>query len=714
MNTTRRPFPATRAALVATVASLASSPLLLAQNSSGASALRADDELVRLDRVEVSTDRARDENYKADRTRIGTKTDTPLQDIPQSISIVTQEQILDQQMTSLTDVVRYVPGVTAHQGENNRDQVIFRGNSSSADFFLNGVRDDVQYYRDLYNLDRVEILRGPNAMIFGRGGGGGVINRASKEAEFSTLRELSFTVGGFDQTRTTLDLNQPVSRHVAVRTNALYEDAGSFRDGVWLRRVGVNPSLTLRPDTATRATISYEYFRDRRTADRGITSWQGRPAPVAIETFFGNPQDSAVRADVHLFAATIEHTFAGFTVRNRTSFGDYDRFYQNYVPGAVNAAQSTVALTAYNNATGRQNLFSQTDVTTTASTGAFRHTLLGGFELGRQRTDNFRQTGYFNHTATTFNAPYAAPTISTPVTFRQSATDANNHLDATVAAVYAQDQIELIRQLQAIVGLRFDSFNLAYRNLRNGDTLSRRDNLISPRAGLIFKPLTKVALYANYSVSYLPSSGDQFSSLTTITQQVKPEQFTNYELGTKWDLPRNFALTAAVYQLNRTNTRATDPNDPTRIVQTGSQRSQGFELGLTGTIRERLTTSLGYAYQDASITSATTAARAGATVGQVPKHTVSLWNKLQVLPQLGLGLGIVNRSTMFATLDNSVTVPGYTRVDAAVFYTLNRTWRAQLNVENVFNRTFYANADSNTNISPGAPRAIRLGLTTKF
>ena len=689
------------------------SVLALAAILSGFTATAAE-EPVKLNPLEVRSDRARDENYKADRSRIGTKTDTALQDVPQSITVVTAEQILDQQMTSLTDLVRYVPGVSSHQGENNRDQIIFRGQNSSADFFLNGVRDDVQYYRDLYNLDRVEVLRGPNAMMFGRGGGGGVINRATKEADFSPRREITVQGGSFDFKRTSLDLNQPLNPQAAVRFNALYEDSGSFRTAVDRQRHAFNPTLTFVPAKQTKLTLGYEYLHDTRTADRGITSFQGRPADVPVGTFFGNPADSHVRAIVNLVTATVEHRTGNLTIRNRTMFGDYDRGYQNFVPGAVSANQSLVVLTAYNNATQRQNLFSQTDLVYAAATGRIRHTLLGGFELGRQLTNNFRNTGFFNNTATSISVPYANPTIATPVTWRQSATDANNHLQTDLAAVYVQDQIEFTRQWQAILGARFDSFDLQYRNNRNGDRLDRRDQLVSPRAGLVFKPVAKVSIYGSTSVSFLPSSGDQFSSLTTITQQVKPEKFTHYELGTKWDLPDNFALTTAIYRLDRTHTRATDPNDPTRIVQTGSQRSKGFEFGLSGSLKPGWTASVGYAYQDAVIRTATTAARAGARVAQVPRHNFSLWNKYQLTSKLGVGAGVVYRSDVFAAIDNTVTVPGYAEVDAAVYYSVTAQWRIQVNVENLLDKKYYINADSNTNLSPGSPRAVRVGVTARF
>ncbi len=643
-----------------------------------------------------------------------TKTATPLRDVPQSVTVVTRQLIQDQLMTSMGDVIRYVPGVALHQGENNRDQVIIRGNSSSADFFVDGVRDDVQYYRDLYNLERVEALKGPNAMIFGRGGGGGVINQVTKEAGFGSLQEVDVQGGSYSNKRVTADFDRPINDKLALRLNGLYEDSGSFRDSVDLERSGIAPTLTYVPGDATKVTLGYEHLRDRRTADRGITSFQGRPADVDIDTFYGDPNNSHVRADVDLASVNVEHRFGGLTLHNRTTYGDYDRGYQNFVPGAVSADKSQVTLTSYNNATKRQNLFNQTDLTYGLNTGSMRHTFLVGAEVGRQLTDNFRNTGFFNNTATSILVPYNNPTINTPVTFRQSATDADNHLRTEVSAIYAQDQVELTPHLQLVAGLRFDRFDLQYHNNRNGDDLSRVDNLVSPRAGIIVKPIETLSLYGSYSVSYLPSSGDQFSSLTTITEQVKPEEFENLEVGVKWDASDRLSLTTSIYRLDRTNTRATDPNDPTRIVQTGAQRTNGFEIGVNGQITSAWSIAGGYAYQDASVTSATVAARKGAIVGQVPRNTLSLWNNYQFMPKMGAALGLIYRSEMFATIDNSVTLPGYTRADAAVYYSLTQSLRLQLNVENLFDKKYWANADSNTNLSPGSPRAVRLGLTAKL
>ena len=652
--------------------------------------------------------------YQTDVIGSATKTLTPLRDVPQSVTVITKEQIRDQQMQSIGDVVRYTPGLSVHQGENNRDQVIIRGQSTSADFFLNGVRDDSQYYRDLYNLERLETLKGPNAMIFGRGGGGGVINRVTKEANFSSLREVTLTGGSFNNKRASVDFEKPFDDKVAFRLNSMYEHSDSFRKFVNVSRFAFNPSFTIVPTKQTRFTVSYEFARDRRTADRGITSFHGRPADVPISTFYGNPDDSHVRSNVNLLSGTFEQQSGRLNIRNRTLFGDYDRFYQNYVPGATNATKTFVTLTAYNNATKRRNLFNQTDLTYSASTGRIRHTLLGGVELGRQLTDNFRNTGFFNNATTSVLVPFSNTVINTPVTFRQSATDADNHLTTTLAAAYMQDQLELSRYVQVVVGLRFDYFNLEFHNNRNDSRLRRIDNLVSPRVGLVVKPITELSLYGTYSVSHLPSSGDQFSSLTTITQQVKPEKFSNFEVGVKWDIRHYLSLTSALYRLDRTNTRSVDPNNPAAIIQTGSQRTNGFEVGLSGNITRDWSVAGGYSYQDAFITSATVSAAAGKQVGQVPHNTLSLWNKYQIIPRLGVGLGILSRSDMFVAVDNTVIVPAYTRADAAIYYSFGERWRLQANVENLFNRNYYINADSNTNISPGSSRAVRIGLNARF
>ena len=238
--------------------------------------------------------------YQVDAIGSGTRTLTALRDLPQSVTVTTRQLIRDQLMLSIGDVMRYTPGIQAHQGENNRDQIVVRGNSSSADFFLNGVRDDVQYYRDLYNVERVEALKGPNAMMFGRGGGGGVVNRVTREAIFRPVRDVTVQGGAYGHKRIAGDVDQPLNDKVALRLTGMYESSDSFRDYVGLERYAVNPTVTLAASPRTRVTLGYEHLHDTRVADRGITSFEGRPADVDVSTYYGNPADSHVRAAVDL------------------------------------------------------------------------------------------------------------------------------------------------------------------------------------------------------------------------------------------------------------------------------------------------------------------------------------------------------------------------------------------------------------------------------
>jgi catecholate siderophore receptor len=645
-----------------------------------------------------------------------TKTATLVRDVPQAVAVVTKEQMQDQLLTSIGDILRYTPGISVHQGENNRDEAIIRGQNSSSSFFLNGVRDDVQYYRDPYNLERLETLKGPNAMIFGRGGGGGVINRVTKEADFAPLRQAEIQGGSFWNRRFAGDFDQPINDKLAFRLNGVYENSNSFRQFVNRNTVAVNPTLTFKPNNDTRFTISYEFARDRRTADRGITSFNFRPAEVPIYTFYGNPDDSHVRSNVNIVSGTFDQQIGRFNIHNRTTYGDYDRFYQNYVPGAANILGTLVTLTAYNNATKRKNFFSQTDLSYIFSTGKLKHTIVWGTELGNQRSDNFRNTGFFNNTLTSVQVDFNNPTTTIPVTFRQAAADADNHVSVNLAAGYVQDQVDITRFLKVVAGVRYDYFDLKYHNNRDGSDLRRIDNLVSPRVGIVIKPVEPLSIYANYSVSYLPGSGDQFSSLTVITQPLKPEKFSNYEVGVKWDIRRNLSLTSALFRLDRTNTRAADPDHPGFFVQTGSQRTNGFEIGFTGLVVPKWQINGGYSYQDAFITSATVAAPLGNKVGQTPHNSFTFWNRYQVLPKLGLGLGLIGRSEMFVSAVNatSTVLPGYVRADAAVFYTINEHWRIQGNVENLFNKKYIINADSNTNLSPGQSRGLKIGLVARF
>ena len=662
-----------------------------------------------------------DYGYVEKETSTATKTDTPLRDVPQSITVVTQDMIQDQAMQNLADVIRFVPGMSMAQGEGNRDTPVFRGNSSTADMFVDGMRDDTQYFRDLYNIERVEALKGPNAMIFGRGGAGGVLNRVSKVADWDTARELTLQLGSFDKRRIAGDFNQPMNDDMAFRVTGMFEDSESYRDDYEAKRWGINPTLAWSAGENTTVTLGYEHFEDERIADRGVpsstTSFNGRRLPVETDpsTFFGDPERSPTWADVDAFSALVEHDFNDrITLRNRTRIADYDKYYQNVYAGgpATPTATGTMQaeIRAYNNATQRENMFNQTDLVFSLG-GNIRHTLLAGMELGRQETDNLRMTGYFGapgSNRTAVQVPLSDPRYTGPMEFRPAASDANNHSVAKVAAVYVQDQIEFSPQWQAILGLRYDRFDTAFRNNRTGEAITVRDNLLSPRAGLVYKPVEPLSLYASYSMAHLPRSGEQLSSLTATNKALDPEQFDNREIGAKWDLAPGLALTAAVYQLDRTNVIAPDPADPARSILIDGQRVEGLEVGIAGHITEGWSVMGGYAWQKGEIPDSKL------ELANLPRQTVSLWNRYDFSHAWGVGFGASYRDQMFAQNTNAVVLKSYTRYDAAVFYDVNDNLELQINVENLFDKHYFASAHNDNTITPGSPRAAYLSMTLRF
>ena len=661
--------------------------------------------------------------YGAKRSSTATKTDTDLKDIPQALSIVSAAQIADQQVRSVGDLLLFVPGASYNSGEGNRDTLVLRGNSSTADFFVDGVRDDVQYIRDFYNIDRVEILKGPNAMIFGRGGGGGIVNRVTKRPTLSAGRGVTASGDGFGGYRVTGDVDEPLG-NIGVRFNAMVEDGDSFRHHVDLKRYGINPTLAVTAGANTRIDLGYEHFHDRRTADRGVPSQNGEAVRGFTRTFFGDADKSFARANVDLVTFSVEHQWAeGVTLKSHALLGDYDKFYQNiFANSAVLPASDNlperVRLGAYNNRNDRRNLFSQTDLVWENRLAGIDQTMLLGVELGREKSRNVRNTGTLSGSELIDGnaVPLSDPTADVDVIWAPIASDANNRVKASVAAAYVQDQIRPASWLEIVAGLRFDSFKLSVDDLRpiGGGEFSRRDHLWSPRLGLIAKPGERLSIYASHSRSYLPQSGDQFSSLTSTTAELEPERFDNYEIGAKWEILDGLLATAALYRLDRTNTRATDPNDPTRTVLTGAQRSRGLELGLERSVTSRWMVSAGYTFQKAEITKTTAAAPKGREVPLVPRHSFSLWNRYDFTPSIGAGLGLIARSKSFATISNAVKLPGYARIDAALFY--RTPWRieTQINVENLLGTHYFPTANADNNIAPGAPRTVKATVGYRF
>jgi len=680
---------------------------------------------IELHEIEVKDNLAK--TYLKKTTSTATKTDTRIRDIPQSISVITEEQIKDQSLLGLKDAIQYSPGVMAGQGEGNRDSIWFRGNQSTSDLFVDGVRDDVQYYRDLYNIDRVEVLMGPNGMIFGRGGVGGVINRVVKEAAWENKNEIKIQGGAYDHKRSSVDLNNRIDETLAVRVNAMIEDSGSFRQGVESERKAINPTFTFKPSDKTKVVVGMEYFNDKRTSDRGIPSvdngLKSYPYSTSRSTFFGNASQSPNEAIVKNGYAIIDHTFDnGVSVKNHTRFSDYDKYYQNVYANSQ-VSNGLVTIDGYYDNTQRQNFFNQTDLTYNFKTGSVSHKLLTGLEIGLQENQNYRIVNSGSDPTPLASNPYALLNWQSTKS-RNTATDIYNQ------AIYFQDQIYLNEQFQIIAGLRYDKFKTKFNDsVTPANSATINDQFISPRVGLVYKPIEPVSLYTNYSLSYLPRTGEQLTSLTSSIKSFDPEKFTNIEAGIKYDLLQSFSISSAIYRLERSRMAISDPSSPsTNIIIVDGQVTKGFELGFAGKLFDAHSMYGGYTYQDAEITSAQLIKKgtspnpdekilSGTLLGHVPKHTFSLWNKYEFNETWSAALGVVSRSDMYAATPTTLTavnLPGYTQLDAAIYANINKQTKLQLNIENLLDKTYYQSAHNNYNIMYGHPLTARATVTYTF
>ncbi|OXE35293.1 MAG: TonB-dependent siderophore receptor [Phenylobacterium zucineum] len=570
-------------------------------------------------------------------------------------------------------------------------------------------------------------------MIFGRGGIGGVVNRVTKTAVWQTISEIKLLWGSHGERRASLDITRPANDSLALRLNAVSEDSHSYRHGVHLNRRGVNPTVALRlgPDTLIQA--GYEHFEDDRIADRGIPSrFQTGlspivgPLPVNAGQFFGDSSNSPTWTDTDALDITIVHKISpDLSIRSHLRFAAYDKAYQNiYANAVMDPAETLVSLAAYRSATGRENLISQTDLTAELKTGAFTHTLLGGLELGRQVTSNRRFEGRFAGGASSLVVPVVASDGRHSVSWIQTASSTDNQGVARVSAAYVQDQIELSPHLKLIAGLRFERFITEVDDRRVVGVLPGQphrfkvtDDLLSPRIGLILKPMAAMSLYGAYSKTYQPRGGDQLTSLSLTNQSLAPEEFRNLEIGLKWDLNPGFTISAAVFRLDRSHVLAlSDPRDASSaMLPIGRQRTEGLELAATGSLTDRLSVAGAYTLTDARfLDSFSGTVSAGNRPANLPKQSASLWARFQVSEPLAAALGWSHQGLRFAAPDNRVALPAYDRLDAALYYRLSTDLTVQLNLENLTQVKYAVFANSNNNITPGAPLAARITLIGKF
>jgi catecholate siderophore receptor len=650
----------------------------------------------------------------------GLKVPTAAINVPQSFTVITREQIDEQAFTNIGDVLRYTPGASIGQGEGHRDQITIRGQNTTADFFLNGIRDDVQYYRPFYNLERIEILRGANALVFGRGGGGGVINRVTKRPTTdATMTSGDAAVDTLGNTVTSIDSNITLGDSRAMRVNAYYESLNNHRDFFGGDRFAINPTFLQEIGQDTSLVFSYEYVDDSRVVDRGVPSLRGEPLRGFDNTFFGDPEANRTTLSAHIANVRLTHDFnSSLSLDSTLQYADYDKFYRNLYPVGFDDIATTVSLDGYEDATERENLIFQTNLVGSARTGILNHTFLVGLEYGDQQTNNARKDILFedsNDDQITF--PFTDPLVVPAFSFPEFTRDRSS--DLQFLSLYVQDEMQIGRHVILVGGVRYDRFDISVDDFiemadgpgdGNDGRLSRVDEELSPRAGIIVKPVDSVSIYSSFTRSFLPRSGDQFLSLSPSSAALEPEKFENLEAGVKWDVRNDLSLTAAVFRLDRESGTTVDPNNPENSILIGT-RTTGFEFQATGSITDRWSVITGYSYLDANERGRVVDDEfANRTLSQVPRHMFSIWNRVEATQRLTLGLGANYQADQFATLSNNVTLPDYVRFDAAVNYRLNDRLGLQLNVENLFNTDYFPDAHNDNNISTGEPLNARITL----
>ncbi|HUR34118.1 MAG TPA: TonB-dependent siderophore receptor [Vicinamibacterales bacterium] len=642
----------------------------------------------------------------ASATSTATRTSTPLLQVPQTINIVPASLLREQAALSMADAIRNVAGVNANLGEGRRDQFLIRGFSAQNDTLLDGTRDDAPYYRDVATVERIEVLKGPAAALFGRGSSGGVINRVLKAPRVDQpIADASLAIGSLGTKRFTGDVGATNGGSLSFRAAAAAEDSTSFRDEYFLRRVTIAPSVLWNGGSTT-VLAQLEVLDDHRVPDRGIPSVAGRAADVRRGQTYGFAAEDFVDTSVISGSVRLERRQAnGWLLRQVVRLGSYDTSFSNTAPSGatLTAGAWRVSRQQYNAEQAQQNLFSQSEVLASTRFAGVDHLLLAGLEFGEQRRSTIR-----------FNGSAAAVDLVDPVLTRpiySSIAATYNQFGGTTLALYTQDQLSLGTRWKALVGVRGDRYAQVLDDRRPDDVdLARTDVNWSPRAGVVFQPSRATAIYSTVSRSFQPSG--EGLSLAVNAAELKPEASRNLEAGAKADLfGQRASATLSVFQLDRTNIKTTDPIDPTRLVLVGHQRTVGAEIAFEGRLSARLRAQAGYALLDAAILRSNTVTSGvnveGNRPGLVPRHSGHLWLHYLLTSRLSLAGGVTASGLRYTANDNLVQLPGFTRTDAALTYRARRVELA-LNVRNLLDAKYQETATSNFQIFPGTPRDILL------
>ena len=639
----------------------------------------------------------------------GLKSSLELKEIPRSISVMSAEQIKAQGLKSIGDIIDYTPGVINSQGEGHRDAPVIRGVRTTQDLYRDGIRDDVQYYRPLYNVERVEVLRGPDALTSGFGGAYGMINRVTKEGLIGEdFTEISGSIDSFGEFGIQLDRNVQIDKNTAFRLNMFGEDLANHRDFYYGNSFGANPTLKYDLGNGSTVDLSYEYLNQERFIDRGIPTANGKPVESLKDYVFGDPTENFSTHEAHIVKALYEHKLSdSLKGRFTAAYSNHDKLYQNFYASEYDG--ETVTLGGYVDTTQRKSTTLQYEITGELETGSFVHNWITGVEYVSISNDNDRFSQDWNATSKfavsnplNLSSGAGVNSAGNPTVNNYSSTLADRTLaDVDVLSFYINDEIGLTESLDLILGARFDKMDV---DVSGGGPVSDSDDTISSKVGLIFDVTDAISVYASYSESFTPKAKDQYAKLKEHAEKTDPDTFENTEFGVRYDLPLGLSISAAYFEVEKNAPSYDSVGLTTSMV---NSEISGYELQLSGYLTERWFISAGYTNLDAHDSE-------GKRLKETPEDVFSIWNNFLVSDRLAVNLGIINQGESHITNGSKEILPSYTRVDAGASYALSENTSILLNIENLTDELYFPHAHGDHQASVGAPINAMLSITSKF
>jgi catecholate siderophore receptor len=665
------------------------------------------------------------------------KYSAPLRDTPQTIDVVSEKTMQEQNVTTLRDALRNVAGISIAAGEGGAqgDNLTIRGFAARNDLYVDGMRDFGSYYRDPFNIEEIDVIQGPDSTNFGRGSTGGVVNQATKFPEMNRFVSAALD-GGTDGTRRlTTDLNIPFKTFgtpSAFRLNVMGDEGGvAGRPVAHNRRYGVAPSLAFGLGTPTRIVVSALNQQADDIPDYGIPWLFNNPAPVSRHNYYGfDDGGNYLRTRDNIATVRVEHDFGShFTLRNQSRYARYDRDVRITEPQATLTTTSGVAPglnTPLANIVINRNeltsnsveafLANQTDLSARFETGFIKHEAAAGVEFDREDSDPVRPK-YTGVPTTSLLQPDPTQPFS-----GVAVASSNVHTRANTAAGYLTDTMKLGRHWQLSGSLRVDRFNTHYtQSVAPAAAYNRLDTMPSWHGSIAYKPIAAATLYATAGTSFNPSA--ESLSLSASTASLPPEKNRTIEGGVKWDFahPR-LSMRAAWFSTDKYNAREPDPTNSLLNVLAGQQRVRGFETGLNGQITSRWDAQASYAYLDSAVVSSNAYPTAiGAQLANVPRHTLAVWNtfRLPYRTTFGAGGNFVGTRTASSTVPlDPVThlvkeAPGYWVFNAMVEHRLTEHVSVHANVYNLADRYYYDQLHPG-HIVLGSGRSALLGVKFRF